>query len=1128
MKNRLLTLLFALAAPMLVFGQTITGTGGSFNPAGSTSGVVSYTANASAIAGSTLSGGTCSSTGIVIADMEVPATLGYNTEITNITLFDAQHTFASDLDLRLISPNGTILTFNLDNGGSTGLDISSLLCFDINASDCSDTWTSSASATQPANCMLFETSENICGPLDTPWAFVCGSNSAFIDGISVDGTWTLEITDDAGGDTGSFGSFSITFGSVTPPTVDDTGVAVDLLACCVDVCELTGTTDFTFLLEAGECAEAVFYDAPGIGGGPSCKFCGDLPEATYTIVGDVAETLGSNGLPTSAVVNEGLGNSYTITAVTEATLFFDYAFVGSTFWDPWTITGPNGVIASNGAPGSVAQPLLAGQSVVAAINSTDAAVDGSSLTLSSIGYFNAADYPCYVLELVDGPAIGDYYPAGTYEANYTATPFFIIGGSPTGDAGGAIDFTQNINVLPYSGPITNALACNDHVNISADENCSITMDADLFLEGGPYGCYADYEINIWVYGNEANQTGNVSGASIDFGNLLGTHTYEVTDPNTGNSCWGTFTAEDKLAPTLTCNDYTINCTEGTVNSPIVEDLSLVNIVTDQANSGTNTYSVNVPSSFVISDLNVIFSTSGDQFGVGGTITAPNGATVSLWPVGIGGCGDLNFTADDQAIDGITCVQFTTGVSSSTIDVHEGFGFPYTPLSAVNGSNAAGTWTLELSGNVTANEVSLLFNNGSCLLQGGTVDADACGNTSYVYGDTEVDNGCDGTIITRTWFATDASGNQSEGCVQTITVNSIGIADISLPPALIELPCGSGTSPEDIVAFFDNPSTSDIPLSANCTLDVIERNEGHSFGFPYYLQRGCDNIKHPQIVDNNVCNIYATYSDQVIPACGVGCNGNVKVIRTWTLLDWCTNETVPYTQLIKAVDNEGPTFIVQDVTVSTDPWGCEANIAIPQPWELHDACTSDLTYSVSGPAGVVIVGDATDGYTALGAPKGIHTFIYAASDCCGNVTSINASFTVVDGAPPVAVAKQNIVISLTSSGTGTDGLAKLYAASVDNGSHDGCTGVKIEIRRDEDNCDIRGNDTYNADGHPQDGSPNANSPSYDSDGGAYVKFCCNDITNSVVDVNGDGENDPGYVQVWMRVWDDGDMDGVYGT
>jgi len=1129
MKIRLLTLLFALVAPMLVFGQTITGTGGAFTPPGTTSGVVSFTATAAGIAGSTLTGGTCSSTGLVIADQAVPATIGYNTEITNITLFNAQHTFAADLDLRLIAPDGTVLTFNLDNGGSTGLDTATDMCYDITSTDCADTWTSSGSASQPANCLLFETVENTCGPLGAEWAFICGNNSGIFVGAAVDGTWTLEVTDDAGGDTGSFDSFSITFGPLTPPTVDPMGVPVDLLACCVDICELTGPTEFNFPLEAGECEEAIFYQAPGIGGGPSCKFCPELPEATYTIIGNVVETLGANGLPTSAVINEGGTNSYTITAGTGATLFFDYQFVGSTFWDPFTIVGPAGSLVTGNA-GSVAQPLLPGESVVAQIASLDGVIDGSSLTLTNIGFFNPADYPCYLLELIDGPEVGSYQPVGCQEANYTATPFIIIGGSPTPDLNAVIEYTQTICVLEYSGPITTALACNDHINISVDETCSITMGADLFLEGGPYGCYDDYEINIWIYGSENNQTGNVSGASIDFGNLLGTHTYEITDPNTGNTCWGTFTAEDKLAPTLTCNDYTINCTEGTVNSPVVEDVSAVTILTDQVNIGNNSYNGTVPFNVAITDLNAIIdvSVNNNQFNWGATITAPNGAELSIWPVGIGGCGDIDFIADDQGPNGLTCVQFTTGVASSTIDVFEGFGFPYTPLAAVNGSNSGGTWTVNVSGGVTVNEVTLLFNNGACLLVPGVVDADACGNTSYTYSDSEADNGCDGATITRTWFATDASGNTSDGCVQTITVTNIGIIDLLLPPALIVLPCGNGTSPYDIVAYFDNPLTTDIPLSANCTLDVIERNEGHPFGFPHYFQRGCDGNKHPQIVDNNVCNIYATYADQIIEACGAGCDGNVKVIRTWTLLDWCTNETVPFTQLIKAVDNDGPTFFVKDITVSTDPWGCEANIEIPAPWELHDDCTSDITYSVSGPAGVIIVGDYISGYTALGVAKGAHTFTYTAYDCCGNVTSVDATFTVVDGTPPVAVAKQNIVISLTSSGTSNTGLAKLYAESVDNGSHDGCTDIKLEIRRDEDICDIRGNATYNADGHPQDGSPNPNSPSYDPDGGAYVKFCCDDITNSVVDWNGDGVNDPGYVKVWMRVWDDGDMDGIYGT
>ena len=235
---------FALVAPLSIFSQTVSGPGGPLTPAGTTSGVVTYPAsNPVVVAGSTIPGGTCPVTGTVIPDLAVPAILGYNTEITNITLFTVQHTFAADLDLRLIAPDGTILTFNLDNGGSTGLDVASDMCFDITAANCADLWTSSGSAVQPANCMLFETTENICGPLTAPFDFVCGLDMGSLNGVAVDGTWTLEITDDAGGDTGAFGSFSITFGPMAPPAVDQNGNAVDLLSCCAPaaVCDLNLT-----------------------------------------------------------------------------------------------------------------------------------------------------------------------------------------------------------------------------------------------------------------------------------------------------------------------------------------------------------------------------------------------------------------------------------------------------------------------------------------------------------------------------------------------------------------------------------------------------------------------------------------------------------------------------------------------------------------------------------------------------------------------------------------------------------------------------------------------------------------------------------------------------------------------
>jgi len=109
----------------------------------------------------------------------------------------------------------------------------------------------------------------------------------------------------------------------------------------------------------------------------------------------------------------------------------------------------------------------------------------------------------------------------------------------------------------------------------------------------------------------------------------------------------------------------------------------------------------------------------------------------------------------------------------------------------------------------------------------------------------------------------------------------------------------------------------------------------------------------------------------------------------------------------------------------------------------------------------------------------------------------------------------------TTAVGGSGIAKLFATSVDKGSHDGCGPVKLEIRREDQNCDIEGNTTYNNDGHPNDDVD-------DPDNGEFVKFCCSDLAANGVDEDGDGVIDYSQYKVWLRVWDDGDMDGVYGS
>ena len=397
------------------------------------------------------------------------------------------------------------------------------------------------------------------------------------------------------------------------------------------------------------------------------------------------------------------------------------------------------------------------------------------------------------------------------------------------------------------------------------------------------------------------------------------------------------------------------------------------------------------------------------------------------------------------------------------------------------------------------------------------------------------NGCEGTTIFRTWIFTDAYGNKSESCVSEYRFLPADLNDVTMnaPYNTAHLTCKADVSENGIFEFYkiklyeeylpsylaQVPGTYATVAAARLAAQLAANKEAIKYAYPTI---------HGVPIIGKVCNMLAAKSDTEIKVCDPACSNSKKVIRVWTILDWCTSTTKTITQIIIATDEEAPTIIANDITVSVDPWSCEANILFPLPTVLVDNCDAFPKYRVEGPDGIIIRFDIPSGkYLAIGVPKGIHTFTYIAYDCCLNERAYNITVTVVDNTPPVAIAKQHIVISLTTD-TQNNGAAKLFANSVDNGSYDSCTPVHLEVRRQRDNsnpkdgCGYTGNFTYNNDGHTFDGSTNPNSPNYDPDEGAYVKFCCDDITNF------DGPYPYGIVIVWLRVWDDGDMDGVFGS
>lgn len=104
-----------------------------------------------------------------------------------------------------------------------------------------------------------------------------------------------------------------------------------------------------------------------------------------------------------------------------------------------------------------------------------------------------------------------------------------------------------------------ALACNNQVNVSLDTDCSAVITPDMILEGTP-NCMFMFEVVI------SDENGVIPTSPMVTSDYVGQIlTAEINDLVGGNSCWGTINVEYKLAPELTCQDtLSIPCTNDSV------------------------------------------------------------------------------------------------------------------------------------------------------------------------------------------------------------------------------------------------------------------------------------------------------------------------------------------------------------------------------------------------------------------------------------------------------------------------------------------------------------------------------------------------------------------------------------
>jgi len=336
---------------------------------------------------------------------------------------------------------------------------------------------------------------------------------------------------------------------------------------------------------------------------------------------------------------------------------------------------------------------------------------------------------------------------------------------------------------------------------------------------------------------------------------------------------------------------------------------------------------------------------------------------------------------------------------------------------------------------------------SCEMDPATVGpctfADNCSIASVeLSSETTIGDICDGDLqIIREYVATDASGNVSDVCLQTISITR---TEVDFPANDFEIDCAA--------------------YAANNGL-----TEPTNTGFPAG-------------VDSEPCNYAYDYADQTLTSCG----DNFKIVRTWTVLDWCTGNLVTIdadgddnVQIIKIVDTDGPSIDGADVDLSANvagahPQPCTSQDFIAMP-TVTDNCNDVVSVRIYTPAGEVnyitsggvIVGGTVP---APGLEIGTYQGNYQAEDACGNITNSPFTITVTDDIAPVTVCDQITDVTLSS-----DGYATVYAATFDDGSHDNCGIESMAVRRMTDNCAIAGNTSF----------------------GPSVTFCCADIAASPI-------------------------------
>ena len=330
----------------------------------------------------------------------------------------------------------------------------------------------------------------------------------------------------------------------------------------------------------------------------------------------------------------------------------------------------------------------------------------------------------------------------------------------------------------------------------------------------------------------------------------------------------------------------------------------------------------------------------------------------------------------------------------------------------------------------------------------------------------VNPACNDVTITRTFTATDGScpslpaSEPTEAAVADYSITfvrpTLDSLNASNVPSLVEIDCDELS---DLGLTF-----GDLP--APRTIDL-----------PFLPGPGGTSIPLELGDDGSFCGLGVTFSDSPIITT---CDDAYKVIRTYTLIDWCNPGDVrELQQIVKIGDFSAPVFTApagERVFGTNGIQECGALLFLDGPeLSISDACSESFTITAyifldrdlsSNPLGgyPIVLNDGDPTFSDL-VPLGAHTLQYVYEDNCGNADTTNLPIVVEDGTKPVAICEDGLNVSITSAvgAGGVLGSAVLTPEMIDNGSYDDCSNISLAIAQVEEQPDgsftLLGDATY---------------------------------------------------------------------